>query len=92
MSSTSDVVNGEWYTVTCARKADEVTLTLQPDKGGGPGERVTEQGATGSLTQSSDTPLVVGGKVSATGMVVSTDSDQFNGAMDNVFLKIDVES
>ena len=88
VSSSSDVVEGRWYTVTCARKAGEVTLTLQPDEGG-PVERVSEPGATGALVYPADTPLVVGGKVSATSMVVTRNSDQFNGAVDNVFLRID---
>jgi len=88
VSSSSDVVDGRWYTVTCARRAGDVTLTLRPDEGG-PVERVSKPGATGALTDPADRPLVVGGKASATSIVVTANSDQFNGAVDNVFLRID---
>lgn len=86
VSSTSEVQAGRWYTVVCARAADKVTLTLRGD--GGAVDQVSEPGASGSLTYPAQTPLVVGGKVSPSGAVVRENSDQFNGAVDNVFVRI----
>ncbi len=86
VSSTSVVQPEEWYTLTCARRADEVTLTLRCGRQGRT-ERVSSEAATGSLTYPARTPLVIGGKVSPTGVVVNRNSDQFNGAVDNVFMR-----
>ncbi len=86
VSSTSAVAPDAWYTVTCARKGDEVTLTLRRGLEGTT-ERVSVQETTGSLTYPERTPLVVGGKVSPSGVIVARNSDQFNGAVDNVFVR-----
>jgi len=86
VKSRSEVEPDRWYTVTCARKAGEITLTLQLEEE--PVERVSSQGATGAISYPEPIPLVVGGKVSPAGQVVSGNSDQFNGVVDNVFLDI----
>ncbi len=86
VKSRSEVEPDRWYAVTCARKAGEIALTLQLE--GDPVERVSSQGATGAISYPEPIPLVVGGKVSPAGQVVSGNSDQFNGVVDNVFLDI----
>ncbi|MEP7090413.1 MAG: laminin G domain-containing protein [Nocardioidaceae bacterium] len=84
--STDRVSTGEWYAVTCSRVGDSLTLVYRPLRG--PAERVVVSGPTGSVTASATTPLAVGGKVTAGGVAVRGNSDQFNGAVDDVFLSV----
>jgi len=38
-----------------------------------------------------ETPLIIGSKATASCVVIGSDSDQFNGLVDNVFLEIGEE-
>ena len=80
---------GTWYTLSCTRKGNQVTLGLGVV--GGPAEQSIEVGATGGIYLSSEIPVVLGGKADAAGVVIGGDSDQFNGVIDNAFLEIDEE-
>jgi hypothetical protein len=85
--SVEEIVPGTWYRVTCSRTGDRVVLKL--DSFAGTPQRSVAAGPTGNLSMPGDTPLVVGGKATAGGDAVAEDSDQFNGAIDNVFLSVD---
>lgn len=77
---------GAWYAVSCAREGSEVSLTVTPyDQEDQEPSRAT--GPTGNIALLAQ-PLSVGGKVSPQGVPVAS-ADQFNGAVDNVFLRID---
>jgi hypothetical protein len=78
-----------WYHVSCTRNGDQVTLKLGAF--GATAEPSIEVGATGAVYVSSHTPLVLGGKATSAGAAVVSDSDQFNGAIDNVFLDLHEE-
>ncbi len=75
-----------WYSVSCEREGSEVILTMAPydDRDAKKSWRAT--GPTGSVSLSTQ-PLSVGGKVSPKGVPVAS-ADQFNGAVDDVFLRI----
>lgn len=84
-----------WYRVTCVRqvwaRGDHLVLTVAPiDADGTLGSVVTD--ASGVLPVGNTgfvygTPLSVGGKLSTDLTIVSA-SDQFNGRIDNAFLRI----
>ena len=78
-----------WYHVSCTRRGDQVILQL--GKVGASPEQSLEVGATGAVYVTAETPLVIGGKATASGVVIGSDSDQFNGLVDNVFLEIGEE-
>ncbi len=75
-----------WYTVTCTRTQSEVVLKMWPY--GRKSETLTwrKAGATGDIPLA-DLPLTVGGKVRPDGSA-KTSADQFNGAVDDVFLDV----
>jgi len=81
------IVPKTWYHVSCTREGNQVKLQLGAF--GASLEPTLKVGATGAVYVSAETPLVIGGKATAAGMPVSSDSDQFNGVVDNVFLEID---
>jgi len=78
---------GRWYTVRCSREDDRVTLQLS-ERGSGTTQDVSATGRTGSLDASGDLPLSVGGKLTAQGTAVRSNSDQFNGEVDDVVLLV----
>ncbi len=79
-----------WYRISCSRSGDAITLVLGAV--GAPPESTVESGRTGAVYVTAKTPLVLGGKATPAGDAVVGDSDQFNGAMDNVFLDIGQDS
>ena len=64
-----------------------MTLLLRSD-GGEVLDEVARSVRTGSLTFDPAVPLTMGGKVGAEGGVVEDNSDQLNGALDNVFVHV----
>lgn len=87
-----EVPRGRWFNVRCERDARGVTMTL--------GGRLADDsyvfrewrsvGRTGSMWGlDGDVPLSIGGKVDDSGEPMVADSDQFNGAVDNVWVDID---
>jgi hypothetical protein len=78
-----------WYRVGCVRDGDEVTLTVAEfDTSPSSHRRHVTTGRTGEL-RFSDAPIAIGGKVYSNGAVVTGDSDQFNGFIDNVVFGTD---
>ena len=73
-----------WYAVTCERDGSQVSISVT--QYGERGQTWTATGPTGHLTFG-NLPLAVGGKVSSEGLPVAS-GDQFNGAVDDVFLQI----
>lgn len=79
---------GDWYRAICTRTGGQVTLTLTKYAGSSPTTwRWSARGTIGALNYAS-TPLSVGGKVNAQGDVLATDSDQFNGRIDEAFFEL----
>jgi hypothetical protein len=79
---------GAWYRARCVRHPAAVTLIVTDLETGK--ETVTvEAGATGSVApESGRVPLSVGGKLHSDGSLVDSATDQFNGAIDLVKLRI----
>lgn len=81
------VIPGEWYTVSCTRTASEVALTLAHYGRSGEEQTWRKVGVTGAIDLGA-LPLSVGGKVRPDGSP-RTSADQFNGVIDDVFLRIE---
>lgn len=77
-----------WYRLVCQRSGDDLSLEVERlDTGATWREAAT--GPIGSVRMSSaDSPLSIGGKVGWNGEIVKG-PDQFNGAIDNVYVRID---
>lgn len=76
---------GAWYSVTCTRTASQVSLSVTALVKGAGGGTWTASGATGDIS-TANLPLTVGGKTGPDGTPVAS-PDQFNGVVDDVFLK-----
>jgi hypothetical protein len=79
-----------WYRLRCTRTDDAVVISVTSwDDAGTPSTLSTSlRGVTGSLaTDSQSLPLTVGGKLTSAGDFVPS-TDQFNGLVDNVILRI----
>lgn len=85
--STTPIKPATWYRVSCSRTQGGLTLAIGTVDG--VVGRTWSAGATGVVDAADSTPLALGGKVSRSGRAVAGNSDQFNGAMDNVFLRLD---
>jgi hypothetical protein len=81
------VVPWRWYTVTCERDASQVTLTVTPRGRGETSQAWRSSGPIGSVSLGL-TPISIGAKTGPTGEIVSS-ADQFNGAVDDVFIQVD---
>lgn len=80
----------DWYGLSCARTGSTLTLTVDRHHADGTTTRTVRSasGLTGAVTMASPAiPLSVGGKLNAKGAVVAA-TDQFNGVVDGVFLRI----
>jgi len=78
-----------WYHVECRREADEVVLTVESlDPDVTYESEVSLGGETGSVAASTAAPVVIGGKLGANDEIVTSNTDQFNGALDHIFLTI----
>lgn len=78
---------GSWYRARCRRHPGRVVLVVT-DSSSGHKTRTTGWGSTGSLRpESPRVPLSVGGKLQADGALESA-TDQFNGSIDDVVLRI----
>lgn len=79
---------GVWYRLGCRRAGTAVHLTVQrlsPAAEPAPAVETTAEGPTGDVTMDLATPLSIGAKVSATGQLTTSSTDQFNGSLDNVY-------
>ncbi len=86
--ATHRVEPGDWYRVRCRRVGNEVTLRVAAGADADRAREYSERGATGSLSYGGgDAPFSIGGKVDQHGDVLATDSDQFNGLVDDVVFR-----
>ena len=87
----TEVEPKRWYSVRCSRTDDGVELALTSYEGEEPQTRTwSEPGLTGDLgLLEPAVPLAVGGKLTPVGGLVRSETDQFNGTIDDVTLRID---
>lgn len=78
---------GSWYSVTCERRDTDVELTVEALDGGAGAGTWHAEGPTGEIDLAG-VPLTVGGKTGPDGTPVAS-ADQFNGAVDDVFFRVD---
>lgn len=77
-----------WYRVECARTASEVVVTLTRQDTGAKWRSNSTADVGGVATKSTGTPLTVGGKLTPKLAIATWDPDQFNGMVDNAFVRI----
>ena len=77
---------GSWYSVSCSRDGSDVKLTVKAYDGGAGAGTWHTSGPTGTISLDG-LPLTVGGKTGPDGTPTAS-PDQFNGAVDNVFLRL----
>ncbi|MBA2445974.1 MAG: hypothetical protein H0V49_11685 [Nocardioidaceae bacterium] len=90
VSSEVNIQSGRWYRVRCRRLSRSVTISVTSWRTNGTRHTDTDtrNGRTGDMTPNRPSwPFSVGGKLRAGGKVHPS-TDQFNGRIDNVFLKI----
>ena len=89
VSSSVHPVPGTWYRVMCSRQDDQLTIVVTRWDAGMPTSlRQSASGSIGVVSPVSRTvPLSIGGKLARRG-VINESSDQFNGRIDNVFIRI----
>lgn len=89
VSARSTVTPGRWYGLACVRTGDtvELTVTRWTTEGTPRTEVNTATGATGELRAAASLPLSVGAKVEDNGRL-TTSPDQFNGVIDDPFVRI----
>lgn len=77
----------QWYRARCIREGDEVTIrvTELTADGSVDVESASARGAIGAVAFDADVPLSVGGKLDASGDLVRSSGDQFNGVVDSVY-------
>ncbi len=92
VKATDTLPTGQWYRIRCTREGNKVVLSVGAinEAGDAPNPTVfSDFRPTGSVAiLRTSTPLSVGGKVTATGDVVESNTDQFNGSIDNVFFEV----
>jgi hypothetical protein len=82
---------GQWYRLRCTREANLVGVAAVRLVDGQPASgwvKAAQQGDTGVLVMPPETPLTVGGKLSHEGDLMPSSTDQFNGVMDRVYLRV----
>lgn len=81
----------DWYSLLCARSESTITLTVDHHYDDGTTVRRVKSatGLIGDVTMANSTmPLSVGGKLKANGVISVASTDQFNGLIDDVFLRV----
>jgi hypothetical protein len=85
---------GTWYRMRCLRHSDELTVTVREhtSDGWGPETEATVTGPVGSLDFPPSMPVAIGGKISPTGGLIRSATDQFNGSIANPVIRIGTPS
>lgn len=83
-----DPMERGWYRVSCRYEGGVLSVSAARMVEGQPGEVTTASVAedVGPLEFDPTTPVVVGAKIGGNGLLVRSQPDQFNGALDNVFV------
>ena len=74
------VAADRWYRAACSRSGSRVTVSVTPYGGATTVSRSVTH-SSGTLSFKSSLPTSIGGKLTSTGAVVSSSTDQFNGAV-----------
>lgn len=83
------VERGRWYSVDCEKDEKGLRLRVRPvEKGDGEDQVVSVRGKTGLVQFPASVPLSVGAKVGPDGALMPSTTDQFNGAVDDVFFDV----
>ncbi|WKN46986.1 hypothetical protein [Nocardioides sp. Arc9.136] len=89
VSARSAVERERWYRASCSRHGRRLVLALaraRPDRTWSPPSRVSAVGRIGAVVFDPAVPVAVGAKVLPGGVIAASDPDQFNGAVDNVYV------
>ncbi len=84
VASSTKVAPDRWYRATCSRVGTRLTVQVMPY--GGTATSKVASHSTGTLTFGSTVRASIGGKLSSSGAVVSSSTDQFNGAVASVWI------
>ena len=79
--SSIKVTPDTWYSATCSRVGSLVTVAVTRYGGAATTVSKVVSGSTGTLTFGSSVRASLGGKLTSSGAVVSSSTDQFNGAV-----------
>ncbi len=82
------LVVGSWYSLVCERDGAQVTLTATLLEDGSEPFVATQGGETGAVSFEADRPVSIGRKVTVEGEPVLKQPDQFNGALDSVWIAV----
>lgn len=82
--STTTLTRGSWYTARCSRTASQLSIEVSR-YGSTTVVRTVATGPTGALSFPAGRPAAIGGKLNASGDIVSSSSDQLNGAVAQVW-------
>lgn len=82
----STITPDRWYRATCSRVGNRVSLAVTP-YAGGETDRSDSSGEIGSLRFPASRPASIGGKLDASGGMIQRASDQFNGAVAQVWIE-----
>lgn len=80
------VVANRWYRATCSRVGTRLTVQVSPFGSTAAPASTAASGSSGTLTFPSSRPASIGGKLSSSGAIVSGATDQFNGAVSQVWI------
>ena len=84
-SSSLKVTPDKWYRATCSRVGSKVTVQVVAFGSTATPVSNVANGSAGTLSFPASLPAAIGGKVSSSGAVISSATDQFNGAVANVW-------
>ena len=88
--SNVSVTPGAWYSATCSRVAGTLSVTVAPyatSIASSTTRTSSASGSTGDVTFTSGITASIGGKLYDSGAIDSSASDQFNGAIAEVWIK-----
>ncbi|MET0997183.1 MAG: LamG domain-containing protein [Marmoricola sp.] len=85
-SSRTKVTPNKWYRATCSRVGAKVTVKVVAHGSTAAPASTVVNGSSGTLVFPASQPAAIGGKVTASGAVATSATDQFNGAVANVWV------
>jgi hypothetical protein len=85
--SSLKVTPNAWYRVTCSRIGTKLTVEVSPYGSTAAPRSTVVTGSAGTLTFPATQPAAIGGKVSNSGAVISSATDQFNGAAASAWIE-----
>jgi len=84
--SNMKVTPDTWYRATCSRVGSRLTVAVTRHGGSFTTVSKSVGGSTGTLTFGSSVRASIGGKLTSSGAIVSSSTDQFNGAVARVWI------